>query len=334
VVIGLLLLISLSCFSHTVSASNIIAGTIYDKARNPLIDIDIELLDEYQRLIRREKTTGTGRYEFSVSNSGRYYLRVFAFRYDLMDETREISIANVVSVPGQQGSSYNVEDFYLQPKRGGLRDAELSVIFAQDVPKEAERVYKKAIDDLAKKKSDEGFAGLQESIRLFPEYYAATSRLSTELYLRRQYLDAARGFLRAAEINPKSAMSYYYAGSALHNQGKEFDKAALTALVEALKLAPASPPVLLMVGTVERSLGRFTEAEKHLLQAKKLSPERIPEIQKELAQLYANDLKKYKEAADELELYIKASKLSDADEIKTRQLVSSLRAKANGQSSN
>ncbi len=59
--------------SQNVAAANIISGTIYDKARNPLADIDIELLDEYQRLISRQKTTSSGRYEFVVQNSGNYY---------------------------------------------------------------------------------------------------------------------------------------------------------------------------------------------------------------------------------------------------------------------
>jgi tetratricopeptide (TPR) repeat protein len=329
-VFGVSYLFVLFCLSQNASAANIIAGTIFDKARNPLADIDIELLDEYQRVIPngRQKTTSSGRYEFSVSNSGRYYIRVYAFRYDLMDDTRMIEISAVSALPGQGGSSYNLEDFYLQPKKGGLRDAELSVIFAQDVPKEAERIYKKALDDFSKKRSDEGFASLQESIRLFPTYYAALQRLGMELFLRKQYMDAAQAYLKAAEINPKSAMSYYYVGYALHSLGEKYNKSALTALNEAVKLAPASTPVLLLIGTIERAMGKFAEAEKHLLQAKKLSPSKVPEIQKELAQLYANDLKKYKEAADELEQYVKASKLSDADEAKTKQLIADLRVKA------
>lgn len=58
-----------------------------------------------------------------------------------------------------------------------------------------------------------------------------------------------------------------------------------------------------------RSRAVFEDAETHLLKAKELSKVAVPEIHKELAQLYANDLKKYKEAADELELYLKATKL-------------------------
>ena len=76
------------------------------------------------------------------------------------------------------------------------------------------------------------------------------------------------------------------------------------------------------------------DAEQHLLSAKKQSPTKVPEIQKELAQLYANDMKKYKEAADELEQYVKASKLSDEDNAKTKQLIADLRVKAKSQTTN
>lgn len=313
--------------AQSVSAQNTIAGTVYDKAGSPLVDIDVELLDEYYRLKGRQKTPSTGRYEFAGLNSGRYYVRVYAFRYDLMDETHEVMISSVSAIPGQIGSSYNLEDFYLQPRKGGMREAELSVVFTQDVPKPAEQAYKQALEDISKKRPDDGFVNLQKAIELFPEYYAALQKFGAELMARRQYLPAAQAFLKAAEVNPKSASPFYSAGYALYLLGDQYYKASSTALGEAVKLAPASPTVNLLLGTVERRLGRPAEAEKHLLAAKKNAPEKIPEVHKELAQLYG-DQKRYREAADELEQYIKASKMSSEDENKARKVVASLRAKA------
>lgn len=329
-VFGLFVLVVPFVFSLNISAANTIAGFVYDRARNPIPDIDVELLDEFYRLLPngRRKTDAAGRYQFDGLPDGNYTVRVFAFRYDLQDQSQYVEIKSISALPGQTGSSFNPVDFYLEPRKGGLRELELSVIFAQNVPKEAEKVYKKAIDDLSKKKADEGFAGLQESIKLFPNYYNAIYRLGMELLSRKQYVDAALAFVKAADINPKNPLLFYYAGYALRSGGEKYYKSAFTALSHALTLAPGSTPVLLQLGIVERALGKFSEAEKHLLHAKKISPTRVPEIQKELAQLYANDLKKYKEAADELEQYLKASKLSDADEAKTKQLISDLRAKA------
>ncbi len=51
-------------------------------------------------------------------------------------------------------------------------------------------------------------------------------------------------------------------------------------------LAPSSTQVFFVLGKIERSGGKFNDAEKHLLQAKKLSKVAVPEIHKELAQLY------------------------------------------------
>lgn len=322
------------CIPQNTSAANTIGGFIFDRARSPLADIDVELLDEYYRLKQRLKTDGSGRYEFSGLNDGNYTVRVYAFRYDLEDQSQYVEIKSISSIAGQAGSSYNPVDFYLQPRKGGLRDSELSVIFAQEVPKPAEQAFKKAVDDLNKKRSDEGFTGLQQALTIFPTYYMALQRYGQELFIRKQYAAATQVFMSAAEINPKSAVPFYFAGYSLSKMGDKYNRNAKIALDQALTLAPLSTPVLLLLGTVERRLGKLSEAEKHLLLAKKLSPTKVPEIQKELAQLYANDLKKYKEAADELEQYVKASKLSDEDSAKTKQLIADLRQKAKTQTSN
>ena len=319
---------------QNVSAANIISGTIYDKARNPLPDIDIELLDEYQRLISRQKTSSSGRYEFVVQNSGYYYLRVYAFRYDLEDETRPITIQGIASVTGQAPSSYNNEDFYLLPKKGGIRELEASVVFAQDVPREAEKAYKDAMADIARQRPDEGFAGLQKAISIFPKYYQALYELGVQLYERKQFLDSAHAFLLAVTVNEKSAPAYLRAGVSLSMLGADYQKAAYSALTKALERASGNASILYYLGKVERRLGKFEDAEKHLQLAKKISPTRSPDIQIELAQLYANDLKKYKEAADELEQYMKSGKMSDVDEAKTKAKIADLRAKAANQSRN
>jgi tetratricopeptide (TPR) repeat protein len=322
------------CVPSAHAGSSTISGTVYDKARNPIADLDVELLDEYHRSVMgstgggRQRTSSSGRYEFGGLNNGRYYVKVWAFRYDLEDEEHEVVLSAVSGIPGQQGSDFRIEDFYLQPKRGGLRDAELSVIFAQSVPKDAEKAYKQAVEDLSKKRADQGFVGLQTALTIFPQYYAALMRYGQELMAKEQYTAATQIFMSAAEVNQKAALPYYYAANCLVKLGGKYLKNANIALDQALVLAPASTPVLLLAGTVERKLGKFAEAEKHLLQAKKLSPNRVPEIQKELSQLYANDLKKYKEAADEFEQYVKASKLNEQEEAKAKQTLADLRAKA------
>ena len=315
---------------------NVISGFVFDKSGVALQDIDIELQDEYQRTVPngRQKTQGSGRYEFQVQNSGRYYLKVYAFQYDLMDDMREISIASITATSTSGGSSYNNEDFYLQPKKGGLRDAETAVIFAQDIPKEAKTAFDSAQKLLSKKQTVEGYEQLRRSIEIFPKYFNANYRMGIELLAKRQYPEAAGRFMIAASVNQKSAMSYFNLAHCLNSIGKEYQKAALVAITESVKLAPASPGANLMAGRIERELKDLVAAEKHLLQAKKLSLTIDPLVHWELAKLYSEDLKKYKEAADELDSFIKASKISGEEETKMKAIAAGFRAKAKTQAAN
>ncbi|MBK7932324.1 MAG: hypothetical protein IPK01_02255 [Acidobacteria bacterium] len=146
--------------------------------------------------------------------------------------------------------------------------------------------------------------------------------------MRKQYLESAGVFLKAVEINPKSATSFYYLGFDFYNLGDKYNKAARTATKEALSMAPGSLQVLMLMGKIERRDSNFADAETHYLLAKKLSASKVPEIHKELAQLYANDMKKYGEAAAELELYLKTSGATGEDEKKTKKLIADLRAKS------
>jgi len=262
--------------SQSAFGANIIAGAVFDKQRIPVPDIDVELLDEYYRIVPngRTKTDGAGRYQFQGMNDGNYTVRVLAFRYDLEDQSQYIEVKSVSAMTSggaaqtgasTSGSSYNTVDFYLLPKKGGLRDSELGVVFAQDVPKEAETAYKLAVQDFSKKRHEEGFDNLKKALGVFPTYYQALHRFGLELFMRKQYLESAQVFMEAVKVNPKSATSFYYLGFAFHNLGEKYNKAAVTSLNQALVLAPASPQVLYLIGKVERATGKLVESEKHLL---------------------------------------------------------------------
>ncbi len=310
-----------------------IQGTVYDKQRNALSDIDVELLNDYYQMTNRVRTDGSGRYQFNGLKDGRYTVRALAFRYDLEDQELPVEIVTQ-NIRGGEGTGFFPADFYLSPKKGGLAEAEIGVIFAQEIPLNAKKMYEKGVRDLSGKRTTEGILGLNEAVQMFPNYYLALHRIGKELFIVKKYKEAIPFLIKAAEVNARSATSYYYLGYSLHNLGKEYNKAATTALKNAAVLAPSSTQVFFVLGKVERNNGKFNDAEKHLLQAKKLSKVAVPEIHKELAQLYADDLKKYKEAADELELYLKAGKLEGSAAAQTKKVISNLREKAKSQAAN
>ena len=318
-VISLFLLL----FCTQAAYSSTITGIVYDPQRNPIPRLDVELMNENRTVIARTKTNGIGRYEFQVVIDALYYVRVLPFRTNLLDQTQDVRV-ETLSQRGQ-GTGYFTKDFILKRKQGGLADTETGVVFAQEVPKDAEILYEDAIDDLNKEKNSQALKKLIKAINVFPTYYAATQRLGIELLKSKQYLEATKLFMRAAEVNPKSSRAFYYMGFSLNKMGKKYNPAALKALKNATRLAPAAWEVAFLVGKIHREQGSFTDAEKNLVKSKKLAGRKVPSIHIELAQLYGNDLKQYGKAADELEMYLKSTNRKDN---KIKKQIEDLRSKA------
>ncbi len=308
-------------------AASTLTGFVYDKQRNPLAEIDVELLNDFYQNVGRARTDGSGRYSFSGLSDGRYTIRVYAFRYDLIDQEIPVEIITQ-NIRGGEGTGYYTQDFYLQPKKGGLAETETGIVFAQEVPAGAKAAFERAIRHFQEKKSDQGIMALNDAIRIFPDYFYALHRMGKELTLARRYQEAAPFLLKAAEINSKSATSLYYLGLCFHHMGREYNKAAAVAFNNAYVIAPESIQVLYMLGKTERSEGKFAEAEKHLLKAVKIARVGVPEIHMELAGLYSDDLKRYEDGADELELYLKASKVQGEESVKVKKIIARLRDKA------
>ncbi len=317
------ILVLLLLAADTLAASTI-TGTIYDLNRNPLPEVNIELLNDYYQTIDRAITDGTGRYEFNGLVDGRYTVKVLPLKYDLMEQTQLVEI-NTQTVRGQGGgTSLEMRDFYLQPRKGSLDDAEASVVFAQDVPKGARKAFENAVALFPKKKRPEAMAGLRDAIGLFPDYFHALSRLGRELAVEEKYGEAFPLLMKACDINPKSPTALYYLGYTLFKL--KYYPAALVALTQAQVLSPTSFPVLWALGAVERQEKKLADAEKHLTQAKKLLKMSMPDLSFELALLY-RDLGKYEEAASELESFLKAR--PDAkDAAQIRKLIADYRSKA------
>jgi tetratricopeptide (TPR) repeat protein len=300
---SLLVLLSVA-FGWQITYASSIYGMVYDNQRNTLPDVDIELDSTVGSFRNHTRTDSTGRYEFAGLGDGRFTVRVLPYRYDLENQEQSVEISTVSFVPGQTSSMSFPQDFYLTPRKGSIAEVEASVVFAQEVPKEAKSAYENAIEDLRKKRFTEGLAGLQNAIKLFPTYFLALQRLGKEYVLRGKFADAAPTLIKAADVNNKSPMSFYLLGFCLHKL--KYNKAAIVSLKQAVFLSPAAASAFLLLGTAERIEGLYADAEIHLKQAKKLSNVTVdPTTYYELAQLYSV-LKRYNEAISSLESYLKA----------------------------
>lgn len=321
--LSFLVLTGLFVFAAQMTAANSIVGYVYDNNKNTLADVDIELMGNIGTFKNHIRTDSIGRYEFKGLGEGYFTVRVMPFRYDFEEQSQTVYL-QTISASGRPTSVIESLDFYLQPRKGSLTEYEARVVFAQNVPSEAKKEYEKAAGALAKKRFNEAIAGFELAITKFPVYFQALIDLGKIYYARGDYALASKLFLRAADVNQKSAMSFFFLGDSLRRLG--YHKAALIALNQAYILSPASSQVLLAIGVTERLMGKFDDSEKHLKQAKKVSKINNPEIHWQLAKLYGENLKRYEEAANELESFLKTRPdAKDAKEIK--ELIKKLREK-------
>lgn len=316
---------------------NVIWGFIFDEKRNPVKDIYVELLTDIGTTLLRTKTDGTGRYTFNNVSSGSFKVKVIPQGTTLIEQIKDVTITNFSSVNPSGGlsiggSQMEQVDFYLKQKKDALSGDEISGnIFVQEIPKAAELLYKEALKNFAQNKKDTALTNLKESLEIFPDYFLALERLGTE-YVQiglqteksSDFFEAGKILLsQAVKINPRSFSSFYGLGLAEFKL-KSF-KNSVTHFEQAVSLNASSINANLWLGIALRQTGNLEKAEPALLKAKKLTQTPIAEIHFQLAQIY-NQMKRYKETADELEAFLKAQPdAKDAEKIKA--MIKQLREK-------
>lgn len=314
-------------------AQNSISGIVFDENRRPVGEIDIELLDGFERLIRSTKTKGSGLYMFQGLRAGVYYIQVrtAGTNYREAKERVEIGQTNRTSrttgaISGSEALQVNLTlQFDSRGRTGTLYN---EVVFAQSIPSEAQKQYETALESFERKDKAAGIAALERAIAVYPDYFLALDRLGNEYLAQNKFVEAENVFRKALEINSKSFSSAYGLGAAQYSLRKRTD--AVEALENALILNPSSINSYYLLGKIQRDLKEYEKAENNLKKAKELSKENLPDIHWELALLYYHNLKRYAQAADELELYLKANpKLENKEQV--QKLIKTFREKAKQQ---
>jgi len=281
------------------SLTNRIEGIVWDPHRRPVSDIYVELQNENYSTVSRIRTDSTGRFSFSGVAGGHYNIKVLTTGTNYLEKTEGVDVVNVV----QGGSDSQYLDIYLEyDKRkfnsgsAGITD----VVFVQEVPEEARQLYKKGLRDL--NDGDKGFNEIEQALKVFPAYYDALNTLGCEYVARKEYQKSLEYLIRSIDVNQRSFSSFYALAYACYQLNHRPE--ALEAARGATIIQPNSVNAQLLYGTLLRLDGAYEKSEKLLLEAKKLSNDTIPEVHWQLALLY-NKLGRNKEAADELELYLK-----------------------------
>jgi tetratricopeptide (TPR) repeat protein len=262
-------------------------------------------------------TDGIGRYTFEGLGDGTWYVRVLPFRYDLDEQTQSTEIYTI-SQANRPGFTSQSLDFVLTPRKGTLAAAQADVIFAQEIPAEAKKSFETAQHAVKRGKPDDAIPAYQEAIKAFPDYFLANHFLGALYFERKDYEHAVPPLVKAAQINDKSSVTLYYLGYSLRKLN--YNSAAIVALKAASVLTPASPSIYLALGSAQRMEKNYAEAEKSLLQAKKLQKTENSELYKELALLYG-ETKQYAKGAESLEQMLKSGTYSEADTAKVKEQI-------------
>lgn len=309
--------------------SSTIFGHVFDaQNRQPVGDLYIELQDTLGRTLSRTRVNSTGSFGFRGLRGGTYNIKVLTFGTNYQETIQEVRLISFPLGRGRYSSDMANVDIYLtldsrkvKPGSGGAA----SVVFVQEVPDEARKLYKKGVEELEDKK-DTGLDSLKKALQIFPTYYDALDRLGSEYVLRQQYAEAAPYLVKAIDVNQRSYSSFYALGVAAYNL-KDL-QSAIKALGAAVTINPRSINAKIFYGMVLRIDGQYAEAEKFLLQAKSLADKNSPvsEIHWQLALLYEKT-GRYAKAADELEQYLKIEP-GTKDGEKIKRLIADLRTKS------
>src|SRR5688500_16915547 len=185
-----------------VQGSNPIRGVVFGLQRSPVPDATVELLDEFSRLVSRGRTDGSGLYRFAGLGPGNYIVRVLPYETEYLEQEQRVEFYNPISQPNAitgearvRGFFHEVLDFYLKLDKNAASITD--VVYAQEVPPAARKLYDRSLSDLRNGREAEALSGLKAAIQAFPRYYAALERLGTE-YLRLKHFEAAQILLNAA----------------------------------------------------------------------------------------------------------------------------------------
>jgi len=307
--------------THTANiVINRIEGIVWDPYRRPVRDLYVELQDENYFAVSRARTDSAGRFSFSGVSFGRYNVKVLTSGTNYLEYTESVDLLNVLR--GAADAVYL--DIYLKfdTRKVNSNVSEVTeVVFVQDVPEEARKLYKRGVKDLHEK-GDIGFNEIEEALKVFPTYFDALNTLGREYVERKEYQKSLAYLIRSIDVNQRSFSSFYALAYACYQLSHRPE--ALEAARGATMLQPNSLNAQLLYGTLLRLDRSYETAEKALLQAKKLSKDRpVPEVHWQLALLY-NKLGRNAEAADELEAYLKVQ--PDAhDKKQIQDLIAKLR---------
>jgi len=292
------------------SQQNMVSGHVTDNSHNSIAEIRVELLNEVDTVLQTVKTNASGLFIFRKLSDGTFQVRIQASDKGYVTQTKRVELTRPL---GFGAASEEVDFVLLRPNTSDPTTRE--VVFVQEVPEQARKLYQRAAQLLGQPdKREEGLAALRSALEIYPQYYDALDLMGTEQVKQYQYDAAVPVLTKAVEVNAKSYSSWFALGVAQYNL-KQLPL-AVESLRRAVWLKQNSVNANLWLGIALRQTGPPGDAERYLKQADRLAASKLPDVHWQLALLY-NQLKRFGEAADQLETFLKVQPNSrDSENIK------------------
>jgi Tfp pilus assembly protein PilF len=269
---------------------NEIAGTVFNESRRPLADIYVELFNEVSSTIGHTKTNSSGRFSFNGLPNGTFRVKVLPLGTDYMEQTQEVTLAAISVIAGGGSDRQNIDiSLRLNPRAtAGPFASGPGVIFAQDVPSTAQKLYEQGIAYLREKKEKEGFESLKKSIEIFPTYYLALDRLGAEYAIKgstnRIYWEAGLVLLtKAVEVNPRGFSSVFGLGWIQYQLG--LNSQAIETLKRATIIYGKGADAYLWLGKALKRAATLDQAEVAFKRANELTEGKASEVHWQMAGL-------------------------------------------------
>jgi len=299
--------------------ANSISGHVFDERRTPLPDLQVELLNDVDSVIQRTKTDGSGLFRFRGITFGIFQIRVQTYGTGYIGQTKRVEL--------EPTRAFEQVDFVLVQKKVAATTATVGAVFVQEVPEQARKEYDRGASLLQRPdQRKEGFETLKKAIEFFPDYFAALELLGTEYIKEKDYEPAIPVLTKAIEVNKRAYQCLNLLSVAQYNL--QLLPQAVESMKRAIAIDNKSPNANLWLGMLLRQTGPLEEAETYLKQADQLAGSKLPEAHWQLALLF-NQLKRYKEAADHLELFLKVQPEAK-DTALIKKLIQKLRQQAAG----
>lgn len=285
---------------------NSISGHVSD-GRTAIPNLQVELLNDIDSVIQRTKTDSSGLFAFRRLSTGIFQVRVQTYGTSYIGQTKRVQL--------ERTRAFEQVDFVLGSRQSASITATPGAVFVQEVPEQARKEFERGSELLEKTdQQGEGVETLKKAIEIFPLYFAALELLGTEYVKQQEYELAIPVLTKAVEVNRRAYQSLYALSVAQQNL-KQLPR-AIESMRRATVLNQGSVNANLWLGMLLRQADKLGEAETYLKQADKLAESKSPDAHWQLALLF-NELRRYKEAADELELFLKIQPDSkDAELIK------------------